>query len=150
MQNVETSIELNAPIWRVFQNWKRYDFVPRFVPNVREVRYVEANLLYWRESHAGQEHEMTFEITPDLQKNSIAWKAMSGPENCGTVIFEPRPDGATRITLRMNYDPDAGWHDPAAVTKRLQSYLRGIKKFIDSAPPIQPPPAAEASRQSLR
>jgi hypothetical protein len=34
----------------------------------------------------------------------------------------------------MDYEPDSVSQRAAAVTKRLNSYLRGFKKFIESGP----------------
>ena len=131
METIELSAEVNAPIWRVFQNWKRFESFPKFTKVIREVRQEGDNRLYWREEHAGREYEALFEITLQPKENSLQWRSISGANNSGTAGFEPLPNGRTRVTLKMDYEPDNDWQKPAVMAKRLRAYLKGFTQFIE-------------------
>jgi uncharacterized membrane protein len=134
-QKVNVSCEVNEPIWRVYQNWKRLDRFPSFVPSVKEARWLSRNRLYWREEHDGADYESTYAITLHLRENGLEWQSLSGPESSGTARCEALPRGGSRLTLSIDYVPDAESQSPASVRGRHERYLRAFKAFVESAPP---------------
>jgi uncharacterized membrane protein len=83
-------------------------------------------------STTGKEYEAIFEITLQLQENRLLWRSISGANNSGVARFDPVKGGGTKITLIMEYEPGIGWQSPAAISKRLQGYLKGFKEFIEA------------------
>lgn len=132
MATVELAVEVNAPIWRVYQNWKRFEQFPRYAKRVREVRPT-GNRLFWREEHEGTEYEAVFEVTLQLQENRLLWRSISGADNSGVARFDPVKNASTNVTLTMEYEPGIGWQSPAAISTRLRGYLTGFKEFIEAA-----------------
>src|SRR5215216_2541799 len=131
MASVELAIDVNAPIWRVYENWRRFEQFPSYAKGVREVRPA-GNRLFWREEHDGKEYDAVFEITLQLPENRLLWRSISGANNSGVARFDPVKGGGTKITLIMEYEPGIGWQSPAAISKRLQGYLKGFKEFIEA------------------
>jgi uncharacterized membrane protein len=131
-ESLTLTVAVAAPIWRVYQNWRRLEKFPSFVPAVREARWVSKSRLYWREEHDGQESESTFEVTVRENENSLSWRSLTGAQNSGITVCEPQPDGTTRITLTIEYDPDTSAQSPAAVQKRHSAYLQAFKSMVEA------------------
>src|SRR3954464_4922865 len=85
--------ELAAPIWRVYQTWRRLDRFPSFVPFVRVANWTEPERLSWCEEHNGKAYKWTYCVKTDPGSNSVSWASLTGAENSGSVQCEPLPDG---------------------------------------------------------
>ena len=55
---------------------------------------------------AGQRLEWTAEIVDQTPDTRVAWKSTQGTENAGAVLFEPLDGDRTRVTLRIDAEPD--------------------------------------------
>jgi uncharacterized membrane protein len=132
-ETITVSAQIDAPIWRVYQNWKRLERFPAFVPTVREARWLSKTRLFWREEHEGQEYESTFEITLQLEENSLSWRNLSGPECSGTAVCEAQREGGTRVTLTIHFVPDELIQLPTAVRARHLAFLKAFKKFVEAS-----------------
>lgn len=124
--------QIEAPIWRVFQNWKRLERFPNFVPTVLEARWLAPDRLFWREEYGGQVYESTYAITLRLNENSLSWRSLSGPASTGTALCEPHPRGTTRVTLTVHFTPDEGLQSAAAIEKRHRDFLWSFKQFVEA------------------
>jgi uncharacterized membrane protein len=129
---LSVSVLVRAPIWRVYQNWRRLERFPTFVPSVREARWLTKDRLYWREAYLGEEYESTFAITMLENENSLQWQSLTGPESSGTAKCEARPFGHTCINLTVNYAPDAPLQQTTAVRRRHHEFLESFKRFVES------------------
>lgn len=130
--SISLSERIDAPIWRVYQNWRRFERFPSFVPAVHEARWLSKNHLRWREEYEGHEFESTYEITLRLAESSLSWRSLSGPESAGTAHCEPQPDGKTLVTLTISYVPDDGAQSPTAIEKRHRDFLTLFKQFVEA------------------
>jgi uncharacterized membrane protein len=125
---------VDAPIWRVYRNWKRLDKFPAFVPSVREARWLAKDRLYWREEYGGTEYETTFRIVTDERDNSLTWHSLTGPENSGSAVCEPQQGGGTLITLTIRYAPDTQFQAAEAIGARHRRYLQSFRDFVERGP----------------
>jgi uncharacterized membrane protein len=131
-QTISVSAVIEAPIWRVYQNWKRLDRFPAFVDSVKEARWLTPERLHWREEHKGIEHEIEYEVLTNTRESSLTWRSLTGPESSGSATIEPEPMGWSRITLNINFVPDSALQDPAAVRARHRDFLLSFKKYVES------------------
>lgn len=114
------TINIAAPVERVFEFWSRYEDFPRFMSHVRSVRQTGEGRSHWVVSGpAGLPVEWDTEITALVPNQALGWRTVPGSvvEHAGIVRFDPNPDGSTRVHVRMAYHPPAGalGHGLAAV-----------------------------------
>lgn len=106
MGAITHSIEVNAPLETVYNQWTRFEDFPRFMEGVEEVRRDGPNRLFWRVKIGGQEKQWEAEITEQTPNTRIAWRNVEGVANMGAVTFEHVDVSQTRITLTMEYEPE--------------------------------------------
>ena len=105
------TININAPIERVFEFWKNTDNFPHFMTNVREVRNLGNGRSQWTVAGpAGLSVKWNAVVTEFIPNKIIAWRSEPGSAvaNAGIVRFEPNNGAGTRVTIRMSYNPPAG------------------------------------------
>jgi uncharacterized protein YndB with AHSA1/START domain len=106
MGAITHSIEVNAPLQTVYNQWTRFEEFPRFMEGVDEVRQEGPNRLFWKAKIGGKEKEWEAEITEQVPNTRIAWRSVGGASNLGAVTFEELDISQTRITLTMEYEPE--------------------------------------------
>lgn len=91
--------------------------------------------LRWRAGVAGQEKEWTAEITEQVPDTRIAWESLSGASNRGAASFEPAAPDLTRITLRLDYEPEGFIENLGDVLgmvgSRVQRALDAFREFLE-------------------
>jgi uncharacterized membrane protein len=136
MATLEKSIEVNVPVNTAYNQWTQFEDFPKFMEGVKEVRQLDDTHVHWHAEIAGKDKEWDAEITEQIPDQHIAWRSTSGTPNSGIVTFEKISDDRTRITLRMDYEPEdvvekAG--DAAGVlSRRIEGDLQRFKEFIES------------------
>jgi uncharacterized membrane protein len=106
MAVITHSIEVNAPLQTVYNQWTRFEEFPRFMEGVDEVRQDGPNRIFWKAKIGGKEKEWEAEITEQVPNTRIAWRSVEGVSNRGAVTFEELDISQTRITLTMEYEPE--------------------------------------------
>jgi len=105
------TININAPVERVFEFWRNSHNFPHFMTNVREVRDLGNGRSQWTVAGpAGFLVKWNAALTEFIPNKIIAWKSEPGSAvaNAGIVRFDPNDGVGTRITVRMTYNPPAG------------------------------------------
>jgi uncharacterized membrane protein len=109
--DIQKDINVNAPVEQVYEFWSNFQNFPRFMEHVKEVRDLGNNRSHWKVAGpAGTEVEWDAIVTKREENRLLAWKSQEGQsvESAGTVRFMPNPQGGTRVTVRMSYNPPAG------------------------------------------
>jgi hypothetical protein len=106
MGTITHSIEINAPLQAVYNQWTRFEEFPRFMGGIDEVRQDGPNKLFWRAKIGGKEKQWEAKITEQVSNERIAWQSVEGAPNRGAVTFEQVDVSLTRVTLKMEYDPE--------------------------------------------
>ncbi len=109
--DVQKTVNIIAPVEEVFGFWTNYQNFPRFMTHLKEVRDLGGGRSHWiAEGPAGISVTWDAEITEQIPNKLVAWKSTPGSqiENAGLVRFDRNPDGTTRVTIRMSYNPPAG------------------------------------------
>jgi uncharacterized membrane protein len=136
MSQVEKTIEVEVPISAAYNQWTQFEEFPRFMEGVKEVRQLDDKHLHWKAEVGGKDLEWDAVITEQLLERHIAWRSIAGTKHAGTVSFHPIDAGRTRVTLRMEYEPQGvveKMGDWAGVfSSRVEGDLRRFKKFIES------------------
>lgn len=135
METIEKSIEVNAPLSAVYNQWTQLEEFPRFMQGVEEVRQLTDKRMFWKAEIWGKAAEWEAEIFEQVPDQRIAWKSVTGHPNAGAVTFASLGENQTRVTLTLSYQP-LGVVEKIAdalgiVTARVQGDLERFREFIE-------------------
>ena len=139
MQHVEKTIEVEAPITTVYNQWTQFEEFPRFMEGVESVQQLDDKRLRWRAEIGGKTVEWDAEIFEQIPDRRIAWRSINGIMNSGMVNFEPLSETCTRVCLKVNYQPEGAVEKLASdiqIPKGLAEYgvrPSHIPRVIDEA-----------------
>ena len=110
MQRTEKIIEIDAPVERVFDLFSDFESFPRWMRNIKEVRYSGRRYTRWTaDAPLGSSVEWEAETTHFEPDHRIAWRTVRGDVYTeGEVIFEEARRGTTRLRVVLGYDPPGG------------------------------------------
>jgi len=135
MDHVEKSIEVEAPISTVYNQWTQFEEFPRFMEGVESVRQMDDKRLHWRAEIGGKTVEWDAEIFEQIPDRRVAWRSVSGQMNSGMVNFEMIDASRTRVSLKLNYEPEGAMQKIGSavgvVTARVEGDLKRFKQFIE-------------------
>jgi uncharacterized membrane protein len=109
--SIQKTINLNAPVDRVFRLWANYQNFPHFMSNVREVKALGDGRSHWIVSGpAGTSVEGDAVITSYSPNEVLAWhtEPNSLVQHAGIIRFLSNPDGNTTMNIRLTYNPAVG------------------------------------------
>ena len=136
MPRFEDSIEVDVPVRVAYDQWTQFEEFPRFMEGVERVVQGDDKTLHWTAEVAGQRKEWTAEITDQTPDTRVAWKSVSGDENAGAVLFQPLDGDRTRVTLKLDADPEGVVETVGAnlgfLERRVKGDLERFKEFIES------------------
>src|SRR5438034_7627371 len=99
MAKIEKSIDVEAPISTVYNQWTQFEEFPQFMEGVESVQQIDERRLHWKANFAGKEKEWDSEIIEQIPDQRIAWRSTGGVANSGSVSFTAISATETRITL---------------------------------------------------
>ncbi len=108
--NVQKTINIQAPVERVYEIWSHPENFPHFMSRVREVADLGDGRYHWTVvGPAGVPCSWTGAITKQAPNELLEFTSEPGSvvEQHGFVRFEPK-NGGTRVDVRMSYRPPAG------------------------------------------
>ena len=103
---IERSIEVSVPVRTAYDQWTQFEEFPRFMEGVEEVRQLDDSTLHWKVAIAGVTREWQATIVEQVPDRRVAWTSVEGTHNAGQVSFEPVGPGGTRVTLRLDFEPE--------------------------------------------
>jgi uncharacterized membrane protein len=106
MGKVETSIEIDAPLREVYNQWTQFEEFPLFMDGVKEVRQKDDTHLHWTAEVGGKTHEWDAEITEQKPDERVAWQATDGKTNAGVVTFHRLDDMRSKVMVQMDWDDE--------------------------------------------
>ena len=111
-RGVEKAITINRSPEEVYQAWRDFSNLPRFMLHLESVQVMGDGRSHWKaKAPAGRTVEWDAEVTEDRPNEVIAWRSLPGADvqNSGTVRFDPAPGGrGTEVRVKLQYDPPAG------------------------------------------
>lgn len=105
MATVTSTIDVNAPISTVYNQWTQFETFPQFMSGVESIVQTTDTLTSWKVSIAGIEREFDAEIVEQHPDERVAWKSVSGEEQSGVVTFHRLDADQTRIALQLTWTP---------------------------------------------
>src|SRR5919107_1371624 len=159
-QRVEGSIDVVAPVEKVYDYWKNLENLPQFMTNVEEIRATGPDTTHWVvKGPLGAKLEFDAKTTQDQINEAIGWNTEDGDvQTSGQVRFQGMSPESTRIEVQMNYW-DAPGGKAGEVASRIvanpqlmmQQDLRNLKQILEgTATPedIQQRPAVATAQSS--
>ncbi len=111
MIDVHETIDIDAPVERVFGLFEAQENYPSFMRNVREVRREPGGRTHWvMNGPAGSKMEFDSTTTVHKPNEMLGWRTIPGSrvEHSGVIRFEPLAGRGTRVDVSMSYAPPAG------------------------------------------
>jgi uncharacterized membrane protein len=105
-------ITVNKPTEEVYEFWRNFENLPRFMRHLESVKVLENGRSHWQAmAPAGATVEWDAEMTEDRPGELISWRSLPGADvrNAGTVRFTSAPGGrGTEVRVDLEYAPPAG------------------------------------------
>ena len=124
MSMVVKSIEVDVPVSVAFEEWTRFEDLPRFMHGVVAVRQIDDRHLTWRAQVFGVERVWELEITEILPQRAIAWSSCAGPKNQGAILLEPLSPFGTRVIMEIR-------SDPAGLVEEVTDFLGVLDRWVE-------------------
>ena len=135
MATIERSIDVNVAVGTAYNQWTQFEEFPRFMEGVKEVQQLDDTHLHWKAEIGGKEKEWNAEITEQIPDQRIAWTSVDGAWAGGTVTFNRVSDATSKVTLRLEYEPQGlieNIGDAAGfVSRRVEGDLERFKEYIE-------------------
>ena len=135
MGSTTHSIDVNAPLRAVYNQWTQFEEFPRFMEGVVEIRQEGPRTLFWRVNVGGKDKQWEAEILEQVPDTRIVWESVDGTQNRGMIAFEPVDHERTRITLTIEYEPE-GFLERAGdafgiPSSQVEGDLKRFRDFIE-------------------
>ncbi|MFD8086411.1 SRPBCC family protein [Kitasatospora sp. NPDC059722] len=136
MSTVEESIDVDAPVRVVYDQWASFENFPKFMDGVAEVRQLDERRAHWRTRIAGLSREFETEVVERVPDERVAWRTTGDSvKHTGTVAFEPLGPARTRVRMTMAFQP-TGLAEKAAdrlgvLGVQVRGDLRRFKHFVE-------------------
>ena len=135
MARIEKEIDVNVPVSVAYNQWTQFEEFPTFMEGVKAVRQLDDRHLLWHAEILGKDETWEAEITEQIPDRRIAWRSTTGARNAGIVTFQPMGEGATKILLTIEYEPEGATERVGdwlgIVSQRVEGDLRRFKEAIE-------------------
>jgi uncharacterized membrane protein len=126
---VAESIIINRPAREIYDFWRDFTNLSRFMDNIKSVERLSDTRSHWViKAPAGTSVEFDSRVVDDVPGRSISWESEPGATvpNRGRVEFiETASGNGTNVMVTLNYDP------PAGAAGRI------VAKFFQREPSVQ-------------
>ena len=112
--HVEQSLTIERTPWDLYQFWRNFENLPRFMDHLEAVTVIDEKRSHWvakAPAIAGGKVEWDAEIINDEPNSLIAWRSLENAnvDNAGSVRFVPGPEGrGTEVRVVVDYIPPGG------------------------------------------
>src|SRR5262245_36917433 len=106
MTQIEKHTDVELPLSTVYNQWTQFEEFPRFMEGIKEVKQINDTTLRWKANIGGKDVEWTAKILHQVPDARVAWASIEGAKHSGDVTFNTFGPNKTRVTLRMEYEPE--------------------------------------------
>jgi uncharacterized membrane protein len=142
---VEKSVLVHRPSHEVYQFWRNFENLPRFMDHLESVTVIDETRSHWiAKAPAGTRVEWDAVIHNEIEGQLIAWRSLPGADinNAGSVHFNPVAGDAdqTEVRVVLSYEPPAGKVGAAMAkllgeepSKQVADDLRRLKQVMEAS-----------------
>lgn len=136
MASVVKTVDVNAPISKVYNQWTQFESFPEFLGGVDRITQTDDTHTHWVTSIGGVTREFDTEITEQHPEERVAWKSTDGTTHAGVITFHRLSDTRTKVTAQIDWAPRGFVEKAGSVLgvddRQVQSDLDRFKDFIES------------------
>ena len=137
MSTIEQSVEVEAPLSAVYNQWTLFEEFPKFMEGVEEIKQQDDTHMHWVAEIGGSRHEWDAEITEQKPDERVAWRNTDGKDNAGVVTFHRLDDANTRVMVQLDFVPE-GIKEKlgdalGAPDRRVKGDLQRFKDLVESS-----------------
>jgi uncharacterized membrane protein len=137
MASVTESVDLEVPVSDAYNQWTQFERFPQFMAGVDAVEQIDDTHLRWTISIGGATRQFDAVITEQHPDQLIAWKSIEGSVHAaGVVTFARLSDESSRVTARIDWEPDGLAEQAGALIgsddRQVRGDLHRFKEFIES------------------
>lgn len=107
--NIHKTMNIHAPIEKVFDFWSKIENFPQIMPDVREVKKIKSNVYRWNVTGPfGVPITWDSEITKLVTNDCLSWKSVAGSivQNTGRIQFQKNEgNNTTKVDIDIFYTP---------------------------------------------
>lgn len=127
MRSIIRTVTVAKPLSQVYDQWSRFEDLPRLMPGVVSVRQLDERTTAWVVVIAKERREFAAITTEQRPDDRIAWKGLGTPVHEGVVVFHRLGPSTTRITVQLEWEPIGSFDK---VGDRLGIVARHIDKAL--------------------
>ncbi|WP_412538859.1 SRPBCC family protein [Longispora sp. K20-0274] len=136
MSVVTATIEVDAPVRAVYNQWTQFEEFPQFMEGVDSIVQQADDRTHWKISIGGVEREFDATIIEQIPDERVAWASVNGPRHAGLITFEPRTADRTSVTAHIDLEPE-GFTETVGdalglITHRVRGDLERFKEFLEA------------------
>jgi len=129
------SVVVDRPVRTVYDQWTQFEQYPDFMDNVELVKQLGDTMTHWKVKVGGVVREYDAAITEQRPDEIISWHSVVGPEQGGMVRFDRLEPERTRVTLRLDFEPEGFTENVGdavgVVSSSVEHSLERFKDFIE-------------------
>jgi uncharacterized membrane protein len=155
MPVIESFVEVHSPVSAVYKQWLQFESYPQFMEGIEKVEELDDGRIHWRARLGGVELQWDSDIVENVPERKVGWRSANGPQARGIVALRPVGPEHTRVTLRLEYDPEGYVDDVGrflvSACRRLDDDLGRFRDLIErQRDEAGPPPPADRRRTERR
>jgi uncharacterized membrane protein len=141
--HVNERTTIGRPAAELYRFWRNLENLPRFMRHLSAVEPLTETISRWRaDGPAGTSVEWTAEIINEIPNRLLAWRSIEGSDvvSAGSVHFDERRPGETRLWVRLQYSPPAGkvgaavaWLFGRDAATQIREDLQRFKQMAEDA-----------------
>lgn len=125
MSKVNDTIDVNAPIRRVYTLWTQFKYFPTFMHGVERIEQRSETDLYWKVKVGGVERDFDAVVTEQVPDERVAWRSIDGETHAGVVFFHQLSPDRTRVTVELDWKPQ-GFVEHAGAALQVDDIQIGL------------------------
>lgn len=140
--HVYESIVINRPPSELFQFWRDFANLPRFMEHLQDVQVVNHKRSVWTaKAPVGMRVRWEAEVINEIEGELIGWQSTANADvaTAGSVRFVPAENGATEIIVHLQYEPPAGKLGSLVASmfgeepsQQIRADLRRLKELLET------------------
>lgn len=136
MTAIVETVQVNVPLHTAYNQWTQFETFPHFMEGVESVEQIDDTRTHWKIDIGGIHREFDAIISHQEPDQYVTWESVNGPKHSGHVSFEAVGPTSTRVTAKIDIDPEGFVEtvaDKLGVLKgRTKGDLERFKTFIEA------------------